>query len=620
MANPSLLLFGPVSAQPSQALLSQLRTSIIERTDLKFLSELIDELPNVWSTIVQNAPQLDSVPGKEQLNQLRQFLISGSLPNADALGNVMTAPLTIITQISELVSQQRDPGKATLPKLENVQGFCLGFLTAAAVASSQNATELEQFAAVAVRLAVCIGSVVDLDEISHEDPSDRSASIAVRWRSETGKDDLENILRDYPKAYISCVTDENSATVTIPLHDEESFAGRLTEMSILGQPIGLRGRYHHPDNIQNAQQLKNLCRNDKRFQLPAADRVLLSLRSNFNTKVITDGALHDVAIDSILAQQSRWFQTVRATVAALGTEHINITSVGTESFFPHSMTNASLTRSTLATQRGRATEGQKAINGPALEPPIYPNGIEKLESQTQSSLCPTPTTENDSDTASAPFGTSAISVVGMACRFPEAESLEAFWQLISSGANAVRSIPKERFDAEQLWRDPKGPFWGNFIGDPKAFDHRFFSISGREAKSMDPQQRLLLQVVYEAMESSGYYGPQSAAQPKDIGCYVGVGSVDYEDNVSSENATAFSALGTLRAFISGRVSHHFGWSGPSITYDTACSSSAVAIHSACKVSHMTLARKLATLQFTMGVEAYKFCHLISRTSDADMAE
>ncbi|KAL8724681.1 MAG: hypothetical protein Q9166_007815 [cf. Caloplaca sp. 2 TL-2023] len=152
-----------------------------------------------------------------------------------------------------------------------------------------------------------------------------------------------------------------------------------------------------------------------------------------------------------------------------------------------------------------------------------------------------------------PSDTSAIAVVGMSCRFPEADSLEQFWQLITSGANAVRPIPRERFNAQQLWRDPGGPFWGNFLRDPDVFDHRFFSISGREAKSMDPQQRLLLQVVYEALESSGHYGFQRATRPKDIGCYIGVGSVDYEDNVSSENATAFSALGTLRAFISGRA-------------------------------------------------------------------
>jgi len=46
--------------------------------------------------------------------------------------------------------------------------------------------------------------------------------------------------------------------------------------------------------------------------------------------------------------------------------------------------------------------------------------------------------------------------------------------------------------------------------------------------------------------------------------------------------TAFSSLGTLRAFLSGKISHYFGWTGPSVTYDTACSSSLVAIHQACK--------------------------------------
>ncbi|KAL8785498.1 MAG: hypothetical protein Q9213_003324 [Squamulea squamosa] len=554
MATPSLLLFGPVSAQPSQDYLSQLRTSITERTDLRFLSELINELPGLWSTILQATPQLSSVPGEEQLKQLSQFFVSGTLPNAEALGNVIAAPLTVISQISEVVSQQPDTGKATFPRLENVQGFCLGFLSAAVFASSQNVTEFQHFASVAVRLAVCVGSVVDLDETSHEDPSDRSASVAIRWRSQTGKKDLENILKDYQNAYISCATDEKSATVTIPLCDERSFAGRLSQRALLGQPIGLRGRYHHRDNIQIAQQLKKLCRNDKRFQLPTADRVTLPLRSNADASLITHGALHDVAIDSILAQQSKWFQTVQATVAALGTENIIVASVGAGSFVPRSVTAAELTRLTLPSHPGRAaTKKHKASDGPDPELPMDPTAVEEPGSPTQSSLYPTPSTQSDPDTADTRSGTSAVAVVGMACRFPEAESLEAFWQLITSGANAVQPIPKERFDVEQLWREPRGPFWGNFLSDPKVFDHRFFSISGREAKSMDPQQRLLLQVVYEAMESSGYYGPQVAEQRNDIGCYVGVGSVDYEDNVSSENATAFSALGTLRAFISGRA-------------------------------------------------------------------
>ena len=101
---------------------------------------------------------------------------------------------------------------------------------------------------------------------------------------------------------------------------------------------------------------------------------------------------------------------------------------------------------------------------------------------------------------------------------------------------------------------------------------------------MDLQQRLTLQVAYEALESSGYCSTAHTSIEADVGCYLGVGSVDYEDNIASHDANAFAATGTLWAFISGRISHFFGWSGPSLTFDIACSSSAVAIHTACKVS------------------------------------
>ncbi len=88
-------------------------------------------------------------------------------------------------------------------------------------------------------------------------------------------------------------------------------------------------------------------------------------------------------------------------------------------------------------------------------------------------------------------------------------------------------------------------------------------------------------MAYEALESSGDFG--GASEPcKETGCYVGVCGTDYNDNVATHNPNAFSSLGTLRAFLTGKISHYFGWTGPSITCDTACSSSAVAIHAACK--------------------------------------
>ncbi|KAL9602094.1 MAG: hypothetical protein Q9219_002090 [cf. Caloplaca sp. 3 TL-2023] len=181
-----------------------------------------------------------------------------------------------------------------------------------------------------------------------------------------------------------------------------------------------------------------------------------------------------------------------------------------------------------------------------------------------------------------PISNSDVAIVGMACRFPGASTVDEYWQMLCSGKSMHTRVPSTRFSQGSRWRlgNIIPEFWGNFLDRPEVFDHKFFGISPREATSMDPQQRLALQIAYETVESAGYF--HCSTKTCSIGVFLGVGSVDYQDNVSTNLANAFSALGTLRAFISGRISHHFGWTGPSITYDTSCSSSAVAIHSACK--------------------------------------
>ena len=358
--------------------------------------------------------------------------------------------------------------------------------------------------------------------------------------------------------------------MTVPVRDASSFTLRSSEGGLLCQSLGLRGRFHHPVHIQAVQSLKDMCKLDKRFQFPNAESLALPLRSGSTSDLITHGHLHDIALETILAEQSQWFQTVKAVVASIESEQVGFRTVGLESFVPRSISTESNYQSSVASRHSTPD---------------------------QSSLYSEPTKQNGHIMADEAVPGSAIAIVGMACRFPEADTLEEFWQLIDSGFCTVQQVPKDRFDTSDLWRDPKGPFFGNFLRDPAAFDHRFFGIPGREAHSMDPQQRLLLQVAYEAMESSGYFGFRSNEQPSNVGCYIGVGAVDYGDNVASHNATAFSASGTLRAFISGKVSHYFGWTGPSITYDTACSSSAVAIHSACQVSMKISQASILHLQF-----------------------
>lgn len=76
---------------------------------------------------------------------------------------------------------------------------------------------------------------------------------------------------------------------------------------------------------------------------------------------------------------------------------------------------------------------------------------------------------------------------------------------------------------------------GNFIDGVDEFDNKFFKISPRETRSMDPQQRILLQVAYEALESAGYVPDSTPTWKKDgIGCYIGVATHDYGQNLRDE--------------------------------------------------------------------------------------
>ena len=327
----------------------------------------------------------------------------------------------------------------------------------------------------------------------------------------------------------------------MPNGDRHAFCARLSQANIKISTVGLHGYYHHLKHTLVAKALKKLCTANREIRLPNADNLRLPLRSTADTEIIHSGALHEIAIDQILCARAHWYQTVKRTMDDLSRDDVRLVPVGKGSVVPHSLS--------LYTRR--------------LPVPLSP----------------------DDDLPYCGKDIEEVAVVGMACRFPRADSLEEFWQLLHSGETSIGKLPVERFNPANFNREPRlADYWGNFLRCPEEFDHVFFGISGREAKSMDPQQRLALQVVYEALESSGYCSLPTQQKTVDVGCYLGVGSVDYEENVACHDANAFSATGTLRAFISGRVSHFFGWTGPSITLDTACSSSAVAIHTASKVS------------------------------------
>jgi acyl transferase domain-containing protein len=179
-----------------------------------------------------------------------------------------------------------------------------------------------------------------------------------------------------------------------------------------------------------------------------------------------------------------------------------------------------------------------------------------------------------------------IAIIGMACRFPGADSPEAFWHLLHTGVDAIGEIPASRWNAAAYYDpDPEAAGkiatrWGGFVEPIDRFEPQIFGISPREAQTMDPQQRLLLEVSWEALERAGQ-GPTQLSGSA-TGAFVGICNNDYTMLLlgdATEHIDAYLSTGNAHSVASGRLSYVLGLQGPSLSVDTACSSSLVAIHS-----------------------------------------
>ncbi|HEX8967755.1 MAG TPA: beta-ketoacyl synthase N-terminal-like domain-containing protein, partial [Chloroflexota bacterium] len=188
----------------------------------------------------------------------------------------------------------------------------------------------------------------------------------------------------------------------------------------------------------------------------------------------------------------------------------------------------------------------------------------------------------------APLPAAHIAVVGLGCRLPGADHPRAFWDLLAAGVDAIREVPRDRWDITKLYDpDPSvagkmSTRWGGFLDDISGFDASFFGISQREAVRMDPQQRLLLEVAWEALEDAGLDPTALAGTP--TGVFVGISSNDYGQRQFStlDLSDPYAGTGNALSIAANRLSYVFGFHGPSLAVDTACSSSLVALHLACR--------------------------------------
>ncbi|NKE63675.1 SDR family NAD(P)-dependent oxidoreductase, partial [Lentzea sp. PSKA42] len=172
-----------------------------------------------------------------------------------------------------------------------------------------------------------------------------------------------------------------------------------------------------------------------------------------------------------------------------------------------------------------------------------------------------------------------IAIVGMACRFPgDVNTPEELWQLLLDGRDGMGAFPVDRdWDVESVLSTSITREAG-FLAGTADFDPAFFGISPREAMAMDPQQRFLLETTWEALERVGV-DPLSL-RGSQTGVFVGTNGQDYATLLtsSSEDTEGHAATGLAASVISGRLSYTFGFEGPAVTVDTACSASLVAMH------------------------------------------
>ncbi len=181
-----------------------------------------------------------------------------------------------------------------------------------------------------------------------------------------------------------------------------------------------------------------------------------------------------------------------------------------------------------------------------------------------------------------------IAIIGMSGNFPGANNIEEFWENLRSGVESISTFT----DAELISSGTDPELLSNsqyvkrlaILDNIDLFDSSFFGFNPKEAEITDPQHRLFLENAWKALENAGYDFQRCESR---VGVYAGSSSNNYLSlNLNSDCAGSASSfqkgIGNDKDFLATRVSYKLNLTGPSLTVQTACSTSLVAISLACQ--------------------------------------
>ncbi len=235
-----------------------------------------------------------------------------------------------------------------------------------------------------------------------------------------------------------------------------------------------------------------------------------------------------------------------------------------------------------------------------------------------------PNNARESDRAGSHALNEPVAIVGMACRFPGADGLAAFWRMLEAGESGViEGEPGSgigRIGALFPAGEGRAPAcrFGAYLDNLDQFDAAFFHISPVEAQFLDPQQRMMLETCWHALEDAGI--DPNRLKGSRTGVYAGISNNEYRGVILERTrpdepaASLYSVTGTSFNTAIGRVAYALGFEGPALALDTACSSSLVAIHQAIA----SLQRRETDLALAGGVHAILSGRLLEMRANAGM--
>ncbi|OCK90224.1 polyketide synthase [Cenococcum geophilum 1.58] len=473
--------------------------------------------------------------------------------------------LLCLYQIGRFIGHFGKPAMV-YPTPENTYllGLCTGSFAAAAISTSQTIVELIPAGVEAVIHAFRTGLHSfklqrDLERSSSAEP--RSWSAVVSLPEQRAADLIEHFVAEkgIPKRhrpFISAVSPTN-VTISGPPSSLEDLLSSTTPRAHF---LPIETPYHAPhlygsgDVGEALGKPVNESLESYRLRIPILSPASGTLVKEGSFEAVLRQATHDT-----LCEQVRWDKVPPACADLISQDEICQGCT----ILPCASTAATLLSSTLS------SIGRKSVS--------ISNALNTSVENTQPAM---PTGR---------FGDSKIAVIGFSGRFPDAASNDEFWELLRSGKDTHRTIPKDRFDWEAHF-DPSGATkntsrvkYGCFVNEPGMFDARFFHLSPREAEDTDPAQRLALMTTYEALEMAGFVPDRTASSQRDrVGVFFGTTSDDWREVNSGQDVGTYFIPGGNRAFVPGRITFFFRFSGPSISVDTACSSSFAALHTACQ--------------------------------------